>query len=77
MTHTDKMETVEGTPAKWPVTHTFYDISTDETYHIHAESAGAARSNLFCTLPYTDDCVTLQYMRSVDADKRFVYDVLN
>lgn len=63
------VETVEGTPAVWPVTHTFYSEERSEQISIAAETAASARQLLGCCSLFK-----LTYVQSVDAEGRFVYD---
>jgi hypothetical protein len=69
-----RMETVEGTPAQWPITHTFIDAMDGQhgTQHaIVAETPASARELLLATMTFQSHLV---YMQSQDAAGRFVYD---
>jgi hypothetical protein len=66
------METIEGTPAAWPVTHTFFCEERGEQITHEAETAAIALKKLTAGAPW--HLVRLTYLSSVDADGRFVYD---
>ena len=67
------METIEGTPAVRPITHTFYSEGCREQITCEAETAVIALRKLV-----GDDCpwhlISLTYIQSIDATGRFVYD---
>lgn len=66
------METIEGTPAVWPITHTFYSEERGEQITHQAETPVAALRKLTNNAPW--HLVRLTYLQSVDANGRFVYD---
>lgn len=63
------MTTVDGIPAAWPITHTFYSEERSEGISIVAETPSNARLNL-------EHCGwhNLTYTCSRDGAGRFVYD---
>lgn len=66
------METIEGTSAVWPITHTFYDEERGEQITHEAETAAMALQKLSLGIPW--HLVRLSYVQSIDATGRFVYD---
>lgn len=71
------METIEGTPAQWPVMHWFEDLMNGEQYKICAETTSSARASLLAGLRQEDDWVRIQWLQSKDAEGRFVYERLS
>lgn len=63
------METIQGTPAVEPITHTFFDEEAQIELQIVAETPISAR-NLLAACGVTK----LVYCQSVDAAMSFVYD---
>ena len=68
--NTMTMTRVEGTPAVWPVTHTFDNLESNTQESIVAETPASARQ-LFAACGITN----LMYVQSQDAEGRFVYDL--
>ena len=67
-----KMHTVDGSHAEWPITHWFFQESTQEQHQIQAETAAMARQMLeFCNVHWDGALTCIQ---SKDAQDRFVYD---
>jgi hypothetical protein len=66
------METIEGTKAVWPITHTFFDEESHEQITHQAETARAALQKLEQGAPWHRQRHT--YLSSIDAQGRFVYD---
>lgn len=63
------METISGTPATWPIMHTFFNEESREQVSIAMETAVSARKAFeACGMHH------LTYIQSVDATGQFVYD---
>lgn len=66
------METIEGAPAVWPITHIFFNEESGKQITHEAETAVIALQKLTNNAPW--HLVRLTYVQSVDANGRFVYD---